>query len=89
MKYKTCVLNKKIICIAIAAPINAMAVPEINEVEEHEKRKKEGHQIVVSATRTPRNIESVPVEVSYFSNEKIQQLGAQDIKDVLKNEIVQ
>ena len=87
MKYKTCVLNKKIICIAIAAPINAMAVPEINEVEEHEKRKKEGHQIVVSATRTPRNIESVPVEVIYISNEKIQQLGAQEIKDVLKNEI--
>lgn len=79
-------LHPPLICFALMAPLSAMAGVEVAEVTD-EKKSISPSTIVVSATKTPRQIDNVPGEVTVLNQELIDDLGAKDINDIFKNEI--
>lgn len=76
MKKTDLLKNVAILCLAFAPTISFAA-----DVIESDK----GEVVIVTATRTPRPIDKVPVSVSVITKDDIKNLNVDKIQDLLKN----
>lgn len=73
-------------CLALLSPLAVVATPEIDS-EAEEKKRRLKNSIVVSSTRTDRNIDDVPNEVTLIHREELDQKNPTTLKDVFTQEI--
>lgn len=71
------------ICCALVTPLSVMALPEFDE----DDRKQVNAQFVVTATKTKRLADGLPVSVSQIEQDSMSEYGAKDIKDALASEV--
>lgn len=77
---------RKLICLALLSPLAVVAHPEIDS-ESEEKKRRLKNSIVVISTRTDRNIDDVPNEVTLISKEELDQKNPTSLKDVFTHEV--
>lgn len=72
--------------MSLFCPLAVVATPEIDaEVEERKRNHK--NSIVVSSTRTDRNIDDVPNEVTLINKEDLDQKNPTSLKDIFSHEL--